>query len=522
MSRAAVLVLLALAVPAQAARKENAVARSLRPSIRAGAGNIRLTVLHTNDIHGWVMSRPAYFHEADPKRPVGGAAALAAYVKKVKGPKLVLDGGDWFQGTPEGTLQGGRALAEVFNAVGYDALAVGNHDFDNGEDNLQGIIKAMRAPVLCANVYRSAGQRAPEFQPWLVKEIAGVKVGLFGLLTTNMKRLSFAENIAGLAFRRGVDEAKDAVATLRGQGATVIIALSHQGLEPPGVTTYEADRFLAQNVEGIDLIVGGHSHTALKEGERDSVHGTLIVQAGSELARVGEAVLEIDPKTKRVLKSSARLKDLWPDEVGSDPALAQVVAKLAGEVSAVYDVVVGTAAAPLLRNRDKESSLGDWMADCERQWAGADLALHNGGGIRADIPAGPVTLRGIFDLMPFENRVVKLVMKGKDVKNVLDHGVGMARIAQVSGAEVSFRRKAPEGGRLVAVRLAGRDLVDESTYTVATIDFLVQGGDGYTAFDSAVSTDFTKTKLRDVLQACVQKRPLLTIPPAGRLVPLGD
>ena len=288
------------------------------------------------------------------------------------------------------------------------------------------------------------------------------------------------------------------------------------------MTTYEADRYLAEHVEGIDLIVGGHSHTAIKEGERDPVHGTLIVQTGSELTRVGEAVLEIDPKTKKVVRSTTRLVDLWPDEVGSDPAMAKLVAKLAGEVSAIYDVVVATAAAPLLRNQGGESALGDWMTDCERDWAGADLALQNGGGIRTDIPAGPVTLRQIFDVMPFDNRMVKLVMKGKDVKSILDHGVGMARIAQVSGATVSFHRKAPEGKRIESATIAGRDLVDSSTYTVATFDFLVQGGDGYTAFDSAASKDFTKTKLRDVLQACAQKSPLLTAPPAGRLVPLGD
>ena len=503
MNATACLVMLAAALPAQ-------------------AGNVHLTVLHTNDIHGWVMPRPAESYGVDPKRPIGGAAALAAYAKKVKGPKLLLDAGDWFQGTPEGTLRGGRSLAEVFNAVGYDALTVGNHDFDNGERSLAGIIKAIQAPVLCANVYRSEGKHAPECRPWIVKEVGGVKVGLFGLLTTNMKNLAFPENISGLAFRRGVDEAKDAVAALREQGATVIIAITHLGIEPPGVTTFEGDRFLAEQVEGIDLIVGGHSHTVLKEGERGLVHGTLIVQAGSELTRVGEVGLDIDPRTGKVVKSSARLVDLWPDETGMDPAVATVVGKLGREVGAMYDVVLATAAAPLLRSKDGESALGDWMTDCEREWAGADLALQNGGGIRTDIPAGPVTLRRLFDVMPFDNRVVKLVMKGKDVKSALDHGVGSARLAQISGATVSFHRRAPAGQRLTEVKVGGRELVDDSTYTVATIDFLVQGGDGYTAFASAGSKDFTKTTMRDVMQQCALNKPRLLPPPADRLIPLGD
>lgn len=502
MRTAILFILLALAVPARAA-------------------DIRLTVLHTNDIHGWILPRLPYFEPAETKRLIGGAEALAAQVRKVPGPKLLIDAGDWYQGTPEGALRGGRSMARFFNAAGYDALAVGNHEFDDGEANLQGLVKSLRAPVLAANVYREDGRRAPGFKPWLVKKVGGVKVGLFGLANPNMKSLAFPEHIAGLVFRGGIDDAKEAVAALREQGATVIIAISHRGLEAPDASGYEGDRLLARSVPGIDLIVGGHSHTVLSSGERDPAHGTLIVQAGSELVRLGQAVLEVDPKTGRVTRSSAELKNLWVDESGPDPAMAGVLSDIAREVGPVYDVVVGTAAVPLTRNKDGDSSLGGWLTDCAREWAGADLALQNGGGVRADIPAGPVTRRRLYTVMPYDNRMVKLVMKGRDVRSLLDHGVGMARIAQISGAEVSFRRGAPEGSRVVSARVAGRDLVDESTYTVTTVDFLVQGGDGYSAFASAVSTEFTKTKLRDVLQGCVEKRPLLTAPTAGRLVPLG-
>ncbi|MBI5241966.1 MAG: bifunctional metallophosphatase/5'-nucleotidase [Elusimicrobia bacterium] len=491
-------------------------------SVPARAAGIRLTILHTNDIHGWLLPRLPYFDESETKRLIGGAEALAAFSRKVPGPKLLLDAGDWYQGTPEGSLRGGRVMADFFNAAGYDALTVGNHEFDDGEANLRAIMKALRAPVLAANIYAADGKRAPGFKPWLVKEVGGVKVGLFGLANPNMRSLAFPEHIAGLEFRRGVDEAREAVAALRRQGATVVIAITHRGFEAAGSTGYEGDKLLAASVPGIDLIVGGHSHTVLQSGERDAAHGTLIVQAGSELVRAGETVLEIDPRTKKVVKSSSRLVDLWADETGPDAAMAGVVRRIQAEVGPIYDVVVGTAAAPLLRNRDGESSLGDWLTDCERDWAGADLALQNGGGIRADIPAGPVTLRRLYNVMPFENRVVRLVMRGKDVRSILDHGVGMARIAQISGAQVAFRRKAPEGGRLETVRVGGRDLVDASTYTFTTIDFLVKGGDGYTAFDSAVSSEFTKTRLRDVLQECVRKSPLLAVPAAGRLVPLGE
>jgi len=486
------------------------------------AADIRITILHTNDIHGWIMPRPATSYAPDPRRLVGGAAALAAYVRQVPGPKLLLDAGDWFLGTPEGGLRQGRAMAEVFNAVGYDALAVGNHDFDNGEANLEAMIRDLSAPVLCANIYRADGQHAPECKPWIIKEVAGVKIGIFGLLLSRMKGRAFAENIAGLAFRRGVDEARDAVAALREQGATVIIALSHQGLESPQEPDLEGDRALAAQVGGIDLIVGGHSHRVLPNGLRGSAREPLIVQAGWALTRVGQVELVIDARTKKLRRASARLVDLWLDQVGEDPAVAGIVAKLSREAGARYDVIVATAAAALWRSADAESSLGDWMTDCERDWAGADLAVQNGGAPRADLPAGPVSRRALFEVMPFDDRLVKLVMRGQDVKAWLELGVGATRPAQISGASVSYHRQAAAGRRLESVRIAGRELVESSTYTVVTLDFVAQGGDGYGAFAAAQSQDFAPALLRDVLERCARRQGLIKIPPAGRLVPLRD
>ena len=494
----------------------------LAVALPARAGNIRITVLHTNDIHGWVMARPAAFYERDPRRPIGGAAALAAVVKRTQGPKLVLDAGDWFQGTPEGAFEQGRGLAAVFNAVGYDAMAAGNHDFDNGEKNLAAMIGAINAPVLCANVYRSDGSRPPEFKPWMVKEVAGVKVGIFAVLTTSMKELSLPKNIEGLTFRRAVAEANEDVAALRREGATVIIALSHLGLEKLTGPSFEGDQTLAARVEGIDLIVGGHTHTVLKAGLRDATYGTLIVQAGAELTRVGEIVLEIDAKTKKVVKSSARLVNLWPDETGSDPDAARAVDKLVGDVGCVYDTVVATAAATLTRNRNGESSLGDWMADCSRAWAGTDMAIQNSGGIRADLPVGPVTFRELFYVMPFENHIAKLVMNGKDLRSLLERWVGRGRLPQISGASLTVRRKVPFGQTLVSVTIAGKPIRDDASYTVSTIDFLEKGDDGYVDFEFAEKKEFTQTLMRDVLKRCAQKEALIETPHAGRLVFVGD
>lgn len=481
---------------------------------------IHLVIFHTNDVHGWIMARKSQ-RPADDGRMVGGAAAFKSLVERYKGPKLVLDAGDWFQGTPEGNVTKGDASVDVFNAVGYDAVEIGNHDFDFGEANLRRLIRGLKMPVLGANIYEEkTGKRAPFVKPWIVKNVDGVKVGIFGLLTTNMRNLTFPENYAGLRFRREIDEAREQVRALKKQGATVIIALTHIGHEEPTMSKFEGDETLAAEVPGIDVIVGGHSHSFLRDPQHDPKNGTLIVQAGSYLWVAGRVDLEIDPKTKRVLSSRGRLISLDPDKVGEDPAVAAVVKRRSDEVSKVYDVVIATAQAALTRSRDGESSLGDWMTDCERGWAHADLAIQNAGGIRSDMAQGPVTMREIFNIMPFDNRVVELNMDGKLVERLLDHGVDRTKgMVQVSGAAFIYDRDAAPGKRLENAMVDGRRLDPSATYKVATIDFLVKGGDGYTPFSRAEKTVETRTLLRDVLRECAVKQGLIRPPSGGRMTP---
>lgn len=479
----------------------------------AGAAEpIKVRVYHTNDVHGWIMPRPDKFQTG---RLIGGAAAFSALLGKETGPKLVLDAGDWWQGTPEGSLTKGDAVAEVFNAIGYDAITIGNHEYDAGADSLRALIAKMKAPVLSANTYGDDGKPAPWVRPWIVKEIAGVKFGIFGLTTSHMRKLAFKKNIAGLDFRREIDVAREAVKALKKQGATVIIAVTHMGLEAEN-QKFEGDQTLAREVPGIDLIVGGHSHTYLNRAIRGE-NGTLIVQAGSYLVKAGRTTLEIDPKTKTVTASSDELIELWPDRVGEDPAVKAIVDRRAADAGKIFETVLATAPAMMGREPDTENALGDWMTDCYRTALGSDLALQNGGGIRAELPAGPVTLRSIFNLMPFDNALVVLRMTGADVRAALDHGVSVGKIAQISGANVEYYRPKPAGERLASVTVGGAPLDDAKTYSFATLDFLTSGGDGYTAFDRFVSSDTTGALARDLLNECARKQGVVAAPPIGRL-----
>ncbi|OGR82466.1 MAG: hypothetical protein A3J74_07910 [Elusimicrobia bacterium RIFCSPHIGHO2_02_FULL_57_9] len=483
----------------------------------SGAENLKISVYHTNDIHGGIMSRPAA-HDEEPKRKIGGAAAMASLIKQDKNPKLILDAGDWFQGTPEGNLSRGQSLIDVFNAVGYDAVAVGNHDFDFGEARLKTLVKGLKMPALGANIYRvKGGKRVDYLRPWIIKEVAGIKIGIFGLLTAKMPSLAFPDNYTGLKFRRELDEAKDVVKALREQGAHVIIALTHVGFESQGLAPFEGDQTLAGEVKGIDLIVGGHTHTPVKDPLRDANYGTLIVQAGTALSSVGRVVLEIDRREKRVIWSSGELVDLWVKKVGEDPEVLAVVQRHERGVGRLYDAVIATAAVALRRSRDNESALGSWMTDCARQWAGTDIAVQNGGGIRADMDGGPLTPREIFNIMPFDNRVVKLTMKGRLIRDAINHGTGKGlQMLQVSGISFFYNR---DKAQTSSVFVGSKPLDDEASYTVATLDFLVEGGDGYSPFSRAEKKDFTGTLMRDVLRECAEKQALIKPPASGRMRP---
>ena len=498
-------------------RRALALAPLLALSLLAPARALEISVFHTNDIHGWVLPRPAA--EGRARGQVGGMAVLQAFLRRQKGPRLLLDAGDWYEGTPEGAFSKGKLSIDLFNALGYDALEVGNHDFDFGVGNLAALCGRAAMPVLGANVYEApSGRRAGFLKPWVIKDVAGVKVGVFGLLTTLMPRLEPQADYAGLRFRDVIAEARDDVAELRRRGATVIIALTHVGFEKGPSEPFVDDKALAAAVPGIDLIVGGHTHTYLKTPYRDPRHKTLVVQAGAALTDVGQVTLDVDAGTGKVVSAKGRLVPLSVDEYGEDAAIAAAIAKEEPAIQAVYDVPVATAAQALRRDRGAESPLGDWMADCARAWAGSDVAVL--GFLPADLPSGPLTLRTFQTVMPFDNRLVKLTMSGRLLERAFDAGVSPTRaMMQVSGAGFQYDRSKPLGRRLAAVTVGGKPLDRRADYTVVTVDFLLDSGGPKSPFNQAASKTITDAFLRDTLVACARRQGTIVAPSAGRTSP---
>lgn len=480
---------------------------------------VDIVVVHTNDVHGWILPRP----DKKSSRAFGGAAALASLVKKERAAAerfLLLDAGDWWQGTPEGSIPKGKAVGEVFDALGYDAAVTGNHEFDAGEESLKALVAGMKTPVVTSNVLsEETGAQVPYLKPFLVKDVGGVKVGIFGLVTSHMRRLQFPKNISGLAFEVEAEAARKAVAALKAQGAEVVVMISHVGQEYPDRPGVLGDETVVKAVPGIDLVVGGHVHVPLDPSRR--VGSTLIVNTGCYLEKAGKAVLGFDDQARKVVSSTASLRTLWLDEVGEDPAVKALVEKWRLEVGHSLDVVVATVPAPMQRDRLKDSVMGNWVTDCMRRWTKTDLSVQNSGGLRFDFSPGPIRLRDIFTLMPFDNHLVTIYLTGKALREVFESSVGSPiGILQVSGASVRYDAKAPVGSRLRELTVRGRPVVPEETYSVTVDEFVVKGGAGFSGFGTATESAYHDSLTRDVLGWCAADEGTLKIPSLGRYVKL--
>lgn len=434
-----------------------------------------LTILHTNDTHAAVVD--------DGKAQIG-FAKLGAYVEDLKQKEnvLVFDAGDMFQGLPFANLEKGKSIIPIVNQVGYDAMAVGNHEFDFGAANLMEIEKEVNFPMIAANVTKN-GQDV--FKPYIVKEIDGIKVGVFGLSTPETAFKTHPDNVKGYEFTDMVKASKDAVAKLKDtEKVDVIIALAHLGLNEG---EYTSD-IIANQVDGIDLIIDGHSHTTLANGQKEG--DTLIVSTGSGLKAVGK--VEIKLEDKKVVDMSASLmnydsfKDVQPKQ-----GIVDAIKKVEDSQKVILDKVVGKTAVDLVGERGVvrtgESNLGQLATSAMLDLTKADVAITNGGGIRASIKAGDITMRDMVTVFPFGNTIMVKDMKGSDIVAALEHGTNeypneKGAFPHIGGMSFTLNVNAPVGQRVTNVKVKGEPIVMDKMYSVATNDFMAAGGDGYTMF----------------------------------------
>jgi 5''-nucleotidase/2'',3''-cyclic phosphodiesterase and related esterases len=457
---------------------------ALLPAASAAQGETTITIVHVNDVHSRVEQTDANI----------GYAKLAAFVKRLKAENpntLLLDAGDTLHGQTIANLERGASIVRMMNAVGFDAMATGNHDYNYGYERLLELAGEASFPMLAANVYKPDGTRLME--PYVVLDTGGARVAVFGLATPETTYKTHPNNVAGLTFADPVEEARKIVAELEGK-ADAVIALVHLGLDEASVDT---SLKLAEEVPGIDLIVDGHSHTELPEGLEAG--GTLIVQTGEYGEHIGVVELTVGPSGVKAqnarLIPAAETADIEPD-----PDVLAVIDEVKAAQETLLSEIVGKTLVDLDGEREHvrtgETNLGNLIADAMLFETGADVALTNGGGIRASIPAGDITKGQVITVLPFGNYIQTKDVTGAQLLAALEHGVSafpepLGGFPHVAGLTFKLDPGKPAGERVYDVRVGGEPLDLAKIYSLATNDFLAAGGDQYTMFtEQPVTGDY--------------------------------
>lgn len=441
-----------------------------------GEGAKQITIVHTNDIHARI--------EGD-KTALIGFDKISTIVKelKAKNPNtLVIDAGDAFHGQTIAHLVKGESVATVMNKIGYDFMAPGNHDFNYGQERLVELNTMTSFPILAANVKKADG--TDFLTPYMIKEVDGVKIGFFGLATPDTVFMTHPKNVVGLTFEDPIKAASNMVKELE-KKTDVIVAISHLGINDS--YTYTSKK-VAEQVTGIDIILDGHSHTVLETGM--VVNNVLIAQAGEFGKNVG--IVEFSVEGGKVIEKKASLiNKAASDAIAADKEITDLVAEIKAVNDKMTSVVVGKSAVVLdgerVHVRVGETNLGNLITDAMRDATKADVAITNGGGIRASINEGEISKGEVITVLPFGNYVVLTELKGSALLEALEHGVDAypeqaGHFAHVAGVAYKFNPNKPVGQRVIEAMVGGEKLDVNKIYRVATNDFMAAGGDKYDMF----------------------------------------
>jgi len=491
---------------------------------------VHVVVVGTTDVHGWFEGH----RDANP--PYGGLPLFAAYVEALRaanpGHVIVVDSGDVFQGTLESNYFEGKPLVDAYNAIGYSAVAVGNHEFDYGPagreksvprdpgDDPLGALKERvaqaRFPFLSANISEKATGKTPAWvhRSAMVK-VDGAKIGIIGLSTPDTPVTTQAANVAALSFTDPVKAAVGEAAALRAAGADAVIVIAHMGGRCKDIndihdvasceTNQEVMRFLAAIPKGtIDAYFAGHTHSQM----RQVIEGVPVLQALNYGREFSMLDLWVDPAQHRVAKTELRpltmiCAKVFEKTATCDPKLAPAGAALVPRVFEGKTIAPDAKMAALLKPYEEqveakkmeplgvrttaefakgysiESPLGDLLADLMREGTGADVAFINGGGIRSTLPKGELKYGDIFEVSPFDNFPATVTMTGAQITEMLRITTNAGRGAlQPSGLRYTYDAAKP-ADRLVSVTLPdGQPLDPNKLYKVVLPDFLVTGGEG--------------------------------------------
>ncbi len=442
--------------------------------LSAQAGSTKVTFLHTNDLY-----------EISPKRGQGGMGQLMTLImaERAASPNTITTfGGDLLSPSVMSGLTKGEQMISLMNAMGVDFAVPGNHEFDFGPEIALKRFGESKFTWLGTNMTDSSGKILAGTKSVMIKKIGEFNIGFFGVITPETTTLSSPGK--GIKFAPVIETAKAAVKELQGMGAHMIVALSHLNIDD--------DRLLAKSVKGINMILGGHDHEPISIYDR----GVLIHKSGSDGHHLGviEASLEWKEKRgKKVLQVIPQWRMLSTAGITPDADLQKAIDGYSAKLNKELDVVIGTTNVELDSRRSSvrggETTMGNLIAEAQRQSVGADVGLSNGGGIRGDRTydkGAKLTRKDILSELPFGNVTLLLELSGANLLAALENGVSeveknAGRFPQVAGLRFTYDPKAAPGSRVLEVSVNGKALDKAHVYKVATNDYIAGGGDGYAA-----------------------------------------
>lgn len=471
-------------------------------SASAAYADYSLTILHTNDFHARFEPISKYDSGCSSEdntegKCFGGSARLVSALAEARARSnnsILVDGGDQFQGTLFYTYYKGKLAAEMMNKMGYDAMTVGNHEFDDGPEVLAGFMDAVDFPVLMSNADVSgepllAGKLAKS----TVIERGGEKIGLIGLTPQDTDEL--ASPGPNVIFTDPSDAVQGEVDTLTGMGVNKIIVLSHSG--------YRVDQAVAANTTGVDVIVGGHSNTYLSNASESAegpyptmVGSTAIVSAYAYGKFLGELNVTFDDEG--TITEATGEPIIMDGTVSEDEATVARIAEAAMPLEEIRNKVVAETAMEIVGVREEcramECAMGNLIADAmlaRVKGQGIEIAIQNGGGIRASIDAGPVTMGEVLTVLPFQNTLSTFQVDGATIVAALENGVsqyeeGAGRFPQVAGISFVVDPAAEAGSRVSDVMVGGGPIDLAKVYGVVSNNYVRNGGDGYKMFQGAM------------------------------------
>jgi 2',3'-cyclic-nucleotide 2'-phosphodiesterase (5'-nucleotidase family) len=489
-----------------------------RRPVQPARGSVTLSIIGTNDLHGAVDRLPI----------LGGYLANLRAVRDADGGAvLVIDAGDMFQGTLESNLNEGAAVIEAYNQLRYTAAAIGNHEFDFGppgpaataqadDDDPRGALKARAAearfPLLTANIADAeTGTRIkwPNMPAAVLIEAAGVRVGIIGVTTEATPFTTMPANFLGLAMIAPADAVRAEATRLRAEGAEVVIVSAHIGsrctdfADPSDLSSCDHNQELFTMANAlprglVDVIVAGHTHAAIAH----RVNDIAVIESYANGRAFGRVDLRVNAEGRIVASTIRPPQDLCPlgDDgqpvparrcaerpgdyegraVQTDDAVQRIVERALAPAAALREQPIGvTLRAPFARSYAQESAVGNLFVDLMlAARPDAEVAMTNGGGLRADLPAGPLTYGALYEAAPFDNRVALVTLQGKHLRRLVANNLhGSSGIFVWGGMTVDAVCK---GAQLVITLTdrQGKPIGDERTVKVVTSDFLASGGDG--------------------------------------------